>query len=317
MYNKIYILGFLMILNGIAAQSRTINTAIHAHIAIEAPATLAFFSPEVQFNAGVVLPINLAEGQAYFSPASRAVNAPEESYREAPVVYNGRQDFLFPLGAAGHYYPLQLRNPSEGLLRLAFKWEPHLHQFDLETPYPNNPLFHWTVAGDKKGRIELQWNTFQNQDAWSPQPQHLRLMGYTGAQWEWIPTQLITPAQDQFPTTTFRLRSQEEVDFSRYTALTLADANTTRLKVSEAITPNGDGINDRWYIQDIDTYPQTEITVYNRLGVKAFSHKGNYQNNWDGTFNGKPLPSAPYFYQLDLDQNGEIDQQGWLYINDQ
>jgi len=108
-------------------------------------------------------------------------------------------------------------------------------------------------------------------------------------------------AQDQFPTTTFRLRSQEEVDFSRYTAL----------------TPNGDGINDRWYIQDIDTYPQTEITVYNRLGVKVFSHKGNYQNNWDGTFNGKPLPSAPYFYQLDLDQNGEIDQQGWLYINDQ
>lgn len=90
MYNKIYILGFLMILNGIAAQSRTINTAIHAHIAIEAPATLAFFSPEVQFNAGVVLPINLAEGQAYFSPASRAVNASEESYSEAPVVYNGR-----------------------------------------------------------------------------------------------------------------------------------------------------------------------------------------------------------------------------------
>ena len=90
MYNKIYILGFLMILNGIDAQSRTINTAIHAHIAIEAPATLAFFSPEVQFNAGVVLPINLAEGQAYFSPASRAVNASEESYSEAPVVYNGR-----------------------------------------------------------------------------------------------------------------------------------------------------------------------------------------------------------------------------------
>ena len=67
-----------MILNGIAAQSRTINTAIHAHIAIEAPATLAFFSPEVQFNAGVVLPINLAEGQAYFSPASRAVNVIEK-----------------------------------------------------------------------------------------------------------------------------------------------------------------------------------------------------------------------------------------------
>lgn len=65
-----------------------------------------------------------------------------------------------------------------------------------------------------------------------------------------------------------------------------------RVKVSEAITPNGDGINDRWYIQDIATYPQTEITVYNRLGVRVFSHKGNYQNNWDGTFNGKPLPSA-------------------------
>ena len=56
-----------MILNGIAAQSRTINTAIHAHIAIEAPATLAFFSPEVQFNAGVVLPINLAKARHNFT----------------------------------------------------------------------------------------------------------------------------------------------------------------------------------------------------------------------------------------------------------
>ena len=86
-----------MILNGIAAQSRTINTAIHTHIGIEAPATLAFFSPEVQFNAGVVFPINPTEGQVYFSPASHAVNASEESYSEDPVVYNGRQDFLFPI----------------------------------------------------------------------------------------------------------------------------------------------------------------------------------------------------------------------------
>ena len=43
----------------------------------------------------------------------------------------------------------------------------------------------------------------------------------------------------------------------------------------------------------------------------------NYQNNWDGHYVNKSntLPSgASYYYQIDLDGNGSIEHEGWLYI---
>ena len=44
---------------------------------------------------------------------------------------------------------------------------------------------------------------------------------------------------------------------------------------------------------------------------------GNYTNDWDGTYkdNTKKLPSAPYYYQIDQDNDGSIDLTGWIYIN--
>ena len=49
----------------------------------------------------------------------------------------------------------------------------------------------------------------------------------------------------------------------------------------------------------------------------VFFQANNYQNDWGGNFDNssKPLPSAPYFYRIDLDNDGEIDREGWIYIN--
>jgi hypothetical protein len=46
----------------------------------------------------------------------------------------------------------------------------------------------------------------------------------------------------------------------------------------------------------------------------------NYQNDWDGKVNGSDatLPDGhAYFYQVDIDGDGKIDSQGWLYITRQ
>jgi gliding motility-associated-like protein len=88
------------------------------------------------------------------------------------------------------------------------------------------------------------------------------------------------------------------------------------INISEALTPNGDGINDTWFINNIQNYPNSVIRVYNRWGQEVLYSVG-YQNDWNGHFEDKPgsLPdSASYYYQIDIDGNGSLDYEGWLYI---
>ena len=88
------------------------------------------------------------------------------------------------------------------------------------------------------------------------------------------------------------------------------------ISISEALSPNGDGINDTWMIYNIENHPNSIVRVFNRWGSQVF-YSRNYQNNWDGSYknNTENLPEgASYYYQIDLDGNGIIDKEGWLYI---
>nr|WP_199001182.1 gliding motility-associated C-terminal domain-containing protein [Flavobacterium sp. ASV13] len=90
-----------------------------------------------------------------------------------------------------------------------------------------------------------------------------------------------------------------------------------QINISEAFTPNGDGINDTWVISNIEYYPASTVRVFNRWGTEVFVAR-NYQNDWDGHYKGNSgsLPeSSSYYYQLDLDGDGKIDREGWIYIN--
>jgi gliding motility-associated-like protein len=71
------------------------------------------------------------------------------------------------------------------------------------------------------------------------------------------------------------------------------------VSVPSAFSPNGDGVNDIWVINGILSYPGSILEIFNRWGEKVFEAAG-YQNNWNGTFNGKRLPDGTYFYILDL-----------------
>ncbi|HEY0896741.1 MAG TPA: gliding motility-associated C-terminal domain-containing protein [Sphingobacteriaceae bacterium] len=69
------------------------------------------------------------------------------------------------------------------------------------------------------------------------------------------------------------------------------------------LTPNGDGTNDNWIVKDLDRYPDNELTIVNRAGQVVYKAQ-NYQNNWNGTFEGRPLPKDSYFYIIKLKKDG-------------
>ena len=71
------------------------------------------------------------------------------------------------------------------------------------------------------------------------------------------------------------------------------------------MTPNGDGNNDTWIVENIEAYPNTEVIIVNNQGQQVFTSP-NYDGTWDGTFNGKPLPDGTYYYFLKFESGDKV-----------
>lgn len=75
--------------------------------------------------------------------------------------------------------------------------------------------------------------------------------------------------------------------------------------IPTAFTPADISINGSWQIQGLDEkYPDNVVKIYNRWGNLLFEYQASsaapYSNNqWDGTFNGKELPVASYYYIIE------------------
>ncbi len=92
------------------------------------------------------------------------------------------------------------------------------------------------------------------------------------------------------------------------------DAEKLFESISNAFTPNGDGVHDTWVINNIEVYPQTTIQVYDKAGRIVFSVDGGYENDWDGTSNGKQLPMDTYYYLIDFNSSDISPKQGTVTI---
>jgi gliding motility-associated-like protein len=86
------------------------------------------------------------------------------------------------------------------------------------------------------------------------------------------------------------------------------------IKIPNAFSPNGDGINDKWIIEGLDEMENCTVEVFNRNGMPLFKSSG-YKNPWDGTYNGKPLPHATYYYIIRLNDGFRLQPfSGWVLL---
>jgi gliding motility-associated-like protein len=67
------------------------------------------------------------------------------------------------------------------------------------------------------------------------------------------------------------------------------------IKPLPAFSPNGDGSNEVWTIEGVEGYPDCVMAVFDGRGRRVYEKKG-YSNDWDGTYQGKPVPPGTYFF---------------------
>jgi gliding motility-associated-like protein len=75
----------------------------------------------------------------------------------------------------------------------------------------------------------------------------------------------------------------------------VASGNLDLIQPPKAFSPDGNAINDLWIIENHEILSGCPLIIFNRFGEKVYE-SNSYQNNWDGTRNGIPLPEADYYY---------------------
>ena len=91
--------------------------------------------------------------------------------------------------------------------------------------------------------------------------------------------------------------------------------NCDKDAIYNAFTPNGDGINDFFYIEKINIYKNNNVIIYNRWGqqIADIDNYDNLTKFWPSREEAPALVSTTYFYVIDLGDGSKLIK-GWLEI---
>jgi gliding motility-associated-like protein len=110
-----------------------------------------------------------------------------------------------------------------------------------------------------------------------------------------VATPLVTPSTNQTYTIIATLNGCPD-------STTLLVRLISDFKVPNTFTPNGDGINDYWVIEQLSYYPNHRVRVFDRYGQTVYetTQFPAAPIGWNGYYKGKPLAAGTYYYIIEL-----------------
>lgn len=99
---------------------------------------------------------------------------------------------------------------------------------------------------------------------------------------------------------TYQLEVEDIATGCRSTDNIIGEVIPCALQFYNIITPDGNGQNDVFFIENLENFIGKKLVVYNRWGKEVFS-SDSYNNKWDGG----DLSAGSYFYILDADNGVE------------
>ena len=81
------------------------------------------------------------------------------------------------------------------------------------------------------------------------------------------------------------------------------------IEIPNYFTPDGDGFNDTWAPQNREGWPEILTILFDRYGREIY-RMGYDTSEWDGTYQGKELPTGDYWYVIKL--RGENDDREFV-----
>ncbi|PKD20024.1 hypothetical protein APR41_15240 [Salegentibacter salinarum] len=293
---------------------------------------------ESNFFQGIVDNDNYG-GSIFYGENASHVNTSNESHVDGKVGHFGKEDFIFPIGDGGYYRYAGTADLINDASIVEAKY--FLENSDVLYSHELRPDFvqlinnkeYWTIehiGGAEEAFITLSWSEETTPAAilQEPREESIHIVRWDESENRWVDEGGIVDNTNQTVSTLVE-------KYGIFTMARMDDSGILPCEISvyNAVSPNGDGVNDYFKINTGSSNSCTEnlqVEVYNRWGVKVFetNNYGEEGDLFDGFSRGRlnvngdeQLPSGTYFYILKFDYEVGGDQletfkkAGYLYLN--
>lgn len=287
------------------------------------------------FKKGNVLVNEKEQGAITFLEGASVEEVGDDSHVVGAVERDGRDELTMPVGNGKYYRPITLGSSigKDDLFNAVYKYENPLVKWPhtaknaiLEV----NDTEYWEVENKAKTGfviVSLSWNeNTTSKNILDKVSNGLHILRWDDEAKVWI------AESGEVDSVKKTITTPAAINAKGIFTLGIVDSNfTDEIKIYNAVSPNGDGHNDYFIIENINHYPNNSVQIVNRWGSKVFD-TNNYDPNGDGSENvfigqsgGKgvigsgKLPSGTYYYILKYEKkNGNgtqwITKSGYLHL---
>lgn len=254
---------------------------------------------------------------------------------EGYAAITNQQNFVFPIGDAELIRPLILDSESVNLFAKSayfledanapnsFPGAYNTFEVALDVEYVSDIEF-WRLEGSIPATVTLSWNTRSDMARFTDDATKIMVVGWSKLSQRWLNLAGTTPVGsllEGFVSSATFVPDDFELITLGVSKIPYEPLEREVLSLDNYfVSVNGDGVNDSFFIPELEQYANNFVQIYDRFGQKVFELE-NYTNEFVGFSNlnnvpfgsEKGLPIGVYFYTINIPDEG-LNYQGFLYL---
>lgn len=289
---------------------------------------------EVNFLSGIIT-LSEQSGNIFFESDAFHVNTSDDSHIDGYVTKQGPGAFTYPIGSNGFYRFIETgsQDVSGGILSSKYFLEdpdalyPRDNREEIIAQVDDNE--YWELRRDQgvdeNVFITLSWKEGITPNEFLIDPENsLHVLRWDASQNFWEDLGGVVDLTRRTVTTLSRENTSSIFTLGLVNGVSIEDS----IVIKNGVSPNDDGVNDYFKIENISLLKNNTLEIYNRWGVQVFKtvdydSRGNvFSGISTGTLSISPqnkLPSGTYYYILTYDSlevnNPRREQKvGYLYL---
>jgi len=109
---------------------------------------------------------------------------------------------------------------------------------------------------------------------------------------------IANPIANPVRTTTYTVTAEDINGCQNFAEVTISVGQGINVSPKPLFSPNNDGQNDQWVIENIERYPDCTVIIVNRQGNVLYERRPYFGNEWDGTLSGSPVIEGAYYFVI-------------------
>jgi gliding motility-associated-like protein len=125
---------------------------------------------------------------------------------------------------------------------------------------------------------------------------------------------IANPIANPLRTTTYTVTAEDANGCQNFAEVTISVGQGINVSPKPLFSPNNDGQNDQWIIENIERYPDCTVIIVNRQGNVLYERRPYYGNEWDGTLSGNPVIEGAYYFVIRCEGSAKNSASGSITL---